>query len=288
MNPGFPRRALFICAAFAWLPACSGNVNSTPIVQPAAELSATTGTNGAYLYQVPASGTFTGTLGVPSANTTIGSGATVTLVSTATNPTGVPAASSSRRGAQSAAINAPYDYFSLTWSSLLTTPFELDFTVTPPNGVPAAGTPYFEEVNDTSGTAGWQVGFAGPFVSDGTTITFHVPPNVTFKPARAYVMAAYTLPPAAAGPIVLSSSSLSLLGAGSSNAKTVTASETGYIGAFNSTGTSCSGIASVAVSGTTITATGIAAGSCNASITDSFNQTAPLSIIVTTSGLSAN
>src|ERR1700727_1542551 len=103
MNPGFPTRALFMCAAFAWLPACSGNVNSTPIVRQPAELSATTGTNGAYLYQMPASGTFTGTLGIPSSNTTIGAGAIVTLASTTTDPTGVQNASTSHRSAKSAA-----------------------------------------------------------------------------------------------------------------------------------------------------------------------------------------
>jgi hypothetical protein len=68
----------------------------------------------------------------------------------------------------------------------------------------------------------------------------------------------------------------------------VTASETGYTGVFTSTGTACAGIATIGVSGSRLTVTGIAAGSCIATITDSFNQTTPLSITVTTSGLSAN
>jgi hypothetical protein len=297
MKSGLQLRALLMCAAFALLPACGGSQNTTPIAPQTAELSAAAGTSGAYVYQMPASGTFTGTLGIPSSNSTIGDGATVTLTSTATDPTGVPTASTSHRSAQSAVMNAPYDYFAITWSRSVTSPAELDFSVTPPNGTPAAGTQYYEEVNDTSGTAGWQIGFAGPFISDGSTVTYHVPANVAFQPGHAYVMAAYTLAgpspspsPSAtpAGPIALSPSSVSLLGPGSSNAQTVTASEAGYTGAFSSTGTACAGIATIGVSGSMLTITGIAAGSCTATIADSFNQTKSLSITVTTSGLSAN
>jgi hypothetical protein len=297
MKFGLLQRALLMPAVFALLPACGGPITTTPIAPQISELRATAGTSGAYAYQMPASGTFTGRLGIPSSSSTIGAGAIVTLASTATDPTGVQTASTSRRGAQSAVVIAPYDYFSLTWSQSVTSPAELDFTVTPPHGAPAAGTQYFEEVNDTSGTAGWQVGFAGPFISDGSSVTFHVPANVAFQPGRAYVMAAYTLagptptpsPNATpAGAIVLSSSSVSLLGSGSSNAQTVTASETSYTGAFSSIGTACAGIATVVVSGSTLTVTGVAAGSCSATITDSFGQTKSLSITVTTSGLSAN
>jgi hypothetical protein len=288
MKFGLLQRALLMSAGFALLPACGGSVNTTPTAAQAAELSAAAGASGAYVYQMPTSGTFTGTLGIPSSNSTIGDGATVTLTSTATDPTGVQTASTSHRSAQSAAMNAPYDYFAITWSKSVTSPAGLDFTVTPPNGAPAAGTQYYEEVNDTSGIAGWQIAFAGPFISDGSTVTFHVPANVAFQPGHAYVMAAYTLPATPAGPIALSSSSVSLLGAGASNAKTVTASETGYTGAFTSTGTACAGIATIGVSGSTVTVTGVAAGSCTATISDSFSQTKSLSITVTTSGLSAN
>jgi hypothetical protein len=123
-----------MCVAFALLPACGGNVNTTPIAPKSAELNATTGTSGAYVYQMPPSGAFTGTLGIPSSNSTIGAGAIVTLASTAADPTSAQPASASHRSAQSAAVIAPYDYFSLTWSISVTSPAELDFTVTPPNG----------------------------------------------------------------------------------------------------------------------------------------------------------
>jgi hypothetical protein len=303
MKFGLLPRALMTCAAFAMLPACGGSVNTTPIAPRVSALPATAATSGVYAYQMPTSGSFTGLLDIPGSSVTVGNGAIVTLASSATDPTTAQAASKARRTAQSSVMNAPYDYFSITWSAQVTSPVELDFTLTPPNGAPAAGTKYYEEVNDTSGTAGWQTGFAGPFTSDGSTVTFYVPANVVFQPGHAYVLAAYTLTssapsptptatptpaPTPAGPISLSPNSVSLLGLGSSNAQTVTASETGYTGAFSSTGTACSGIATVAVSGSTLTVTGIAAGTCSATITDSFNQTKSLSITVTTSGLSVN
>lgn len=297
MKYGLLLRALLTCAAFALLQACGGSVNTSPVAPPPSGLAGTAGASGAYVYQMPASGSFTGLLDIPGSTATVGDGANVTLVSTATDPTSNQAASTSHRSAQSAVINMPYDYFSITWSKAVSSSAELDFTVTPPNGAPAAGTQYYEEVNDTSGTAGWQTGFAGPFTSDGKTVTFPVPANTVFQPGHAIVLAAYTITgpspspspsPTPAGPIALSPSSVSLLGLGASNAQTVTASETGYTGAFSSTGTACAGIATVAVSGSTLTVTGVAAGSCAATITDSFNQTKSLSITVTTSGLSVN
>lgn len=319
MKFGLLPQALLTCAAFAMLPACGGSVNTTPVAPAVSALPATAATSGVYAYQMPTSGSFTGLLDIPGSSVTVGNGATVMLASSATDPTTAQAASKARRTAQSSVMNAPYDYFSITWSAQVASPVELDFTVTPPNGAPAAGTKYYEEVNDTGGTAGWQTGFAGPFVSDGSTVTFHVPANVVFQPGHAYVLAAYTLTssapsptpspvpspsptatpspvptatpspaPTPAGPISLSPNSVSLLGLGSSNAQTVTASETGYTGAFSSTGTACSGIATVAVSGSTLTVTGIAAGTCSATISDPFNQTKSLSITVTTSGLSVN
>ena len=81
---------------------------------------------------------------------------------------------------------------------------------------------------------------------------------------------------------------LALYGIGSGNAATITVAETSYNGTFGESDT-CAGSATV-VSATPLgpsavfTVTGVAAGSCSATFSDTFGQTVAVSIGVTTSG----
>ena len=66
--------------------------------------------------------------------------------------------------------------------------------------------------------------------------------------------------------------------------------ETSYIGAFTHTEANCSGIATVALASggngpdSDYTVTGVAAGNCDITFKDTFNQTASTHVVVTTSG----
>ena len=84
-------------------------------------------------------------------------------------------------------------------------------------------------------------------------------------------------------PIQLSPASVSLLGAGST--QTVAASEASYSGSFSISGSTCSGIASIALqsgSTTTFVVTASTAGSCNFTISDTLGQSKNLPVSVTT------
>jgi hypothetical protein len=79
-----------------------------------------------------------------------------------------------------------------------------------------------------------------------------------------------------------------VIGTGSANAQSTTVHETAYNGTFGE-GDNCSGIATITTSNNhgpnaTYTVTGVASGSCTATFSDSFNQTAPVNISVTTNG----
>jgi hypothetical protein len=86
-----------------------------------------------------------------------------------------------------------------------------------------------------------------------------------------------------AGAIVLSPSSLAFVAAGSANAQTFAASETGYSGAFTESDT-CPSIATIAQTSATFTVTPVAAGSCIVTVADSHQQKSTVTISVTTSG----
>jgi hypothetical protein len=81
-------------------------------------------------------------------------------------------------------------------------------------------------------------------------------------------------------------------GLGAAFAKTINVTETGYGGTFGESD-NCSGIATVTTSnnhGSTAhyTVTGVAAGSCAATYTDSSSQQATVNIVVTTNGIIIN
>ncbi len=77
-------------------------------------------------------------------------------------------------------------------------------------------------------------------------------------------------------------------GTGAATAQTITVHETGYNATFGENDT-CSGIATVTTSNNhgptaSYTVTGVASGQCDATFSDLFAQTAPVHIVVTTSG----
>ncbi len=72
---------------------------------------------------------------------------------------------------------------------------------------------------------------------------------------------------------------LNIIGTGSAYAQTLTAMQSGYAGAFSTSG--CTSNATVATSGPSLTITGTAAGACTLTVSNSFNQTATLPITVT-------
>jgi hypothetical protein len=81
-------------------------------------------------------------------------------------------------------------------------------------------------------------------------------------------------------------------GLGSSYAKPITVTETGYSGNFGESD-SCSGVATVTTSSShgptaTYTVTGVAAGTCQATFADSNSQQTVVNIAVSTNGIIIN
>jgi len=99
--------------------------------------------------------------------------------------------------------------------------------------------------------------------------------------------------PTPSAALEISPGTLSVVGVNASFAQSASVHETGYTGAFSITAKSCADIATVspsAGSGPTLplTVTGLAAGTCTATATDGFGQTAQLQISVTTSSVGVN
>ena len=84
------------------------------------------------------------------------------------------------------------------------------------------------------------------------------------------------------GSVVLASATLAFLNIGSGFAQTSTVSQAAYGGAFTIGTTTCAGIASAVISGTTITVTPLGAGSCTYTVSGGSGQSSPLAIGVTT------
>ena len=98
--------------------------------------------------------------------------------------------------------------------------------------------------------------------------------------------------PIIAAPVALSATTLAFTATGSANAKSVSASQPNYNGTFTATtaaagqSTSCSSIATIASSGgATFSVTPVAAGQCTFTITGFGNQSATLTVGLTTSSV---
>jgi hypothetical protein len=127
---------------------------------------------------------------------------------------------------------------------------------------------------------------------DGAATPTTSPATDPTAPPSAHPTATPTATPTTA-PLTIPAGSLSLLGIGSSLAQSASVDETGYTGSFNIVATSCAGIATVSPSTGSgpmlaLTVTGLAAGTCTATASDTHGQTAPLNITVTVSNLGVN
>jgi hypothetical protein len=94
-------------------------------------------------------------------------------------------------------------------------------------------------------------------------------------------------PTASSGPmpgtVTLSQTSLTFTAAGAANAQSTTASQANYTGTFTASTTTCSGIATIASTGSAaFSVTPVAAGTCSFTITGGNNMTATLNVVVTT------
>jgi hypothetical protein len=94
------------------------------------------------------------------------------------------------------------------------------------------------------------------------------------------------LPPPA--PLSVAPSNVQLYGTGAANALSISVQESGYAGTFGEKDT-CSNVAALVTANpagptAAYTVTGMAAGSCSATFTDSVGQSKSVSITVTTSG----
>ena len=94
------------------------------------------------------------------------------------------------------------------------------------------------------------------------------------------------------GTLVVQPNPVNVNGVGASNAQTFSATETGYAGVFGESD-NCSGIATVTTSNAngptaTYTVTGIAAGNCTVTISDSHGQQTTTQVAVTTNGFVIN
>lgn len=89
--------------------------------------------------------------------------------------------------------------------------------------------------------------------------------------------------------VTLAPSTLAFTATGSSNAQTVSASQTNYTGGFTAATTTCNGIATIAsASATSFTVTPVAAGSCTFTITGGSGESGTLTIGVTTTSVGGN
>jgi hypothetical protein len=303
--------AVFLMFA-AVLTACGGGgVATTPIVQPVVTTAVTApAVNGV----VPA---FT-LVGLPD-------GVTATATSSSTLPAGIMTTALDRRASQ-AANSVLIAVATVTFSADVSTKVLTKTMLTPASALPATYA-YFSDWADPSIPAPASIHLstvAGTYGADGVTFINTDPngaygPLTTFLKGRGYLIAFYATPqtasptpspsqspvptptptrsptPAAtaAGPITLTPSSVALLGIGSGNAKTSIAAETSYAGTFTVNAAACTGIANVTpASGAgpslSLTVTGLMNGTCSATITDAFGQSAPLAISVTTSGIVGN
>ncbi len=294
--------ALAIASALA-LSACSGsNGSGSPIVQP-------TSPSG-----LPGSVAFTsaigdGTVQIPLAYP--GSGGTVTVTTSLTPPAGVPATASKEHRTASALAHTALLYIGVTFSQATQLTGQLSFVIDPPVGYdPNAGSLYvaFYEVG------GWNYGFEGPGAETGGKIVFTpAPGDATFTGGVQYVYAIYQLSgatptpaptptstpsptptptPPPAGVLSINPLNVNVYGIGSSNAATIIVQETGYSGTFtesdtcNPSGGQIATIAASSAAGASATyvATGISAGSCTATFSDSTNQHITIPVVVTTNG----
>lgn len=148
---------------------------------------------------------------------------------------------------------------------------------------PAAG-PMYLRLYDPA-TSAWTPNAFGAGTVDQSSLVFTGSGTAfTFVAGKTYVFALNqpsTL-------LSVTPNSVQILGTGSSSQQAIAVQEAGYTGTFSESDT-CSGIATIASASTSgsialYTATGVAAGSCNATFSDNTGQKQTIAISVTTVG----
>jgi hypothetical protein len=271
-------RAYVALTVVATLAACGGNVNTTPLASPSGLTSfAAQAVNGLAVTFNVANGTPLGT--------------TATATSSVTAPTGVPAPSAILRRPQAIAGATPLLYTSIVLSQPISAALLLNEVLTSTNAL-SANVSYFVEVDDPSATPPKIITITGTPANGIVTFT-----NASvsgygsriFAADHVYVFQFYSVAgsppspspspsPAPTPPGVLSvnPTTVQLVGTGNSNAANVLVQETGYGGAFTESDT-CTGVATItsnsaAGPASTFSVTGIAAGACTATFSDTFGQ----------------
>ena len=280
IGPFFLACVLAACASTA--------VTTVPVAQTATASSSLAGVGDAALvYSV---------LGAP--------GGTFTLSSSATAPGGITPADVRRAKALPNSASVFY-YLTLTVNQTVPASIllreQVTFSGALPAGVfaaefddPSAASPALATIagtvagkvvtyeNSTSGSfEALTLQANHPYVFQFYT-TPAVTPSASPSPSAAPSASASPTPTPVPGSVVLAPSTLPFLNTGSGFAQTSTVSQAAYGGAFTIGTTTCAGIASAVISGTTITVTPVGAGSCTYTVSGGNGQSSPLAIGVTT------
>jgi hypothetical protein len=195
-------------------------------------------------------------------------------------------------------------YLQLAASATLTFPNAPSFVITaPPAGLPNSAVFYLALYDPLRASLSWQLGFEGPATVNGGQLTFAAPSPANPFTLTAYVtdvLAVYAVSPNVApptpapstsaapapsppAPFTLAQTSLALTAAGQTAATSIV-DGSGYAGAYFAT-SSAPAVVTAAVSGTTLTITGVAAGTATITVNDAQARTATVTVQVTTTTL---
>ncbi|HEV8020497.1 MAG TPA: hypothetical protein VGP41_04480 [Candidatus Lustribacter sp.] len=265
-------------------------------------------------FALPSGGGYAGTLSIVQQAAVAG---TLSIGTSDVAPGGgVPAlgttrAASSERYALDA--HAPLLYITVQSTATFTANPLPAFTITLPQAVVFSGASYYVALYDgVRPSVGQQLGFEGPGVLNGTTLTFSGTGTLQFDANTPDVFTLYvasgsapapTAAPtpasnptgATTSPIALGTASMAFTATGAGAAQTTTITENGYAGSFaiaNASADSCGSGASAIVAfspatlpaGGTLTVTPQNAGTCGLTVSDTNGNSAVLSISVTLTG----
>ncbi len=289
--PVLPAQTAFSATGVTALSSNPQSGGQIPVALP----SSTNGFGGTVSIPVPASALPAGTILAESVADT-----------NASLPSTVPPLSFDRRNgaavrrAQDTDV-APIVYLTLSASRTLALPNAPSFTLTIPSNEIVPNVSYYLALYDPLRTAlGWQDGFEGPAALSGTTLSFAAPAPATPFTLTAYVtdyFAVYGVASSAPAPtpapsispapapteqpdFTLSSTAFTFLSAGAT--ETATISDTsGYTGTYAAV-SSAPGVATVSVTGSTVTVTSAGPGSAVVIVSDVQARTASIGVQVTT------
>jgi hypothetical protein len=283
------------------------------------------GTSVATAVPLPTASAYSGMLQFPAPSSTIPPNTTVTLTSTNVQPSGLPALALARRlpdalRTTDAAGVVALLYVTISYTQTVTYPTSPSFEITVPPSQVLPNTSYYLALFDgLRPSLGWQLGFAGPGVVNGSTIAFNgAPPAFTFGATLPDTFAVYAVsasapsptpapsispitpptasptptptptptatPTAAPTPFTVSPSSVTLNGIGATATATI-ADPTNCSCTFSAS-TANASVATATVSGLTATITAAGVGQTTITITSSDKRTATVGVGVTQTNVS--